>query len=473
MALRFFNTLTAREEEFIPLDPAMVRMYTCGPTVYNYAHIGNYRTFVFQDLLRRYLKYRGYRLLHVMNITDVEDKIIRNAQAAGQTIDEYTERYIQAFLEDTDTLRIERPELVVRATRHIPDMVELIQRLEQKGLTYRSDGSIYFRIAAFPGYGSIARLDLSGIKAGARVEVDEYEKEHPSDFALWKAPKEGEVSWDTPFGPGRPGWHIECSAMSMKYLGETLDIHTGGADLVFPHHANEIAQSEGATGKPFVRYWLHCEHLMVEGRKMSKSLGNQYTLRDLLAQGYQPDAIRYVLASVPYRKHLNFTFDGLHQASASLERLRNFRLRLQTDALAEGDNPQIAALLAAAVRSFEDAMDDNLNTAAAMGVVFDTLRALNIHADAGEMRAANAAAAQDLLRRFDSVFAVLEPPQPAAQSGAGDEAAFRREVEELLAQRAEARKRKDFAASDRIRQELAARGVVVEDTKDGVRWKKV
>jgi cysteinyl-tRNA synthetase len=465
MSLRFHNTLTGRLEEFVPLEPGHVRMYTCGPTVYNYAHIGNYRTFVFQDLLRRYLKYRGYQLLHVMNITDVEDKIIRDSKAAGLSLREFTDKYAKAFLDDIDTLRIDRPEYIVRATDHIQEMVDLIQRLEAKGLTYRSEGSIYFRIAAFPGYGKLARLDLAGILAGARVEVDEYEKEHPSDFALWKAPKPGEPSWDTALGPGRPGWHIECSAMSMKYLGETFDIHTGGTDLVFPHHANEIAQSEGATGKTFVRYWLHCEHLMVEGKKMSKSLGNQYTLGDLAKKGYRPDAIRYVLASVPYRKQLNFTEDGLKQAAASIERLRNFRLRLETDPLAEGENESIAVTIREAVAGFEQGMDDDLNTAAAMSMVFDAVRGLNIQADKGELRAGNAKAALDMLTRFDSVFQVLAPPQAAASDD------LSAKVEALLVRRADARKRKDFKAADGIRAELTALGVVVEDTKDGVRWK--
>ena len=268
MALRFYNTLTSREDEFAPLEGDRVRMYTCGPTVYDYAHIGNFRTFVFQDILRRYLKYRGYEMVQVMNLTDVEDKIIRNSQAAGMSLRDYTEKYTQAFLEDSAALRLEKPEFLVRATEHIEDMVALIRRLEEKGLTYRSEGSLYFRIAAFPGYGKLARVDLGGILSGARVDVDEYEKEHPRDFALWKAPKEGEPAWDTALGRGRPGWHIECSAMSMKYLGESFDVHTGGTDLVFPHHENEIAQSEGATGKPFVRYWLHCEHLIVDGKRM-------------------------------------------------------------------------------------------------------------------------------------------------------------------------------------------------------------
>ncbi len=466
MALRLYNTLTSREDEFAPLEDRRVRMYTCGPTVYDYAHIGNYRTFVFQDVLRRYLKYRGYQLLHVMNITDVDDRIIENSRDAGVSLREYTERYAAAFLEDAETLHLEKPERMVRATDHIQEMATLIQRLEERGLTYRSDGSIYFRIRAFPNYGKLARVDLGGILDGARVDADKYEKEHPRDFALWKAPKEGEPHWETAIGPGRPGWHIECSAMSMKYLGESFDIHAGGADLIFPHHENEIAQSEGATGKPFVRYWLHCEHLIVDGKKMSKSLGNYFTLRDLLQQGHRPEAVRYLLASVPYPKQLNFTMDGLHQAAASIDRLRNFRLRLQSDPLPEGENDRIAELVAQARSGFDAAMDDSLNTAAAMGVIFETVRTLNTAADGGDLRAGNARAALDLLDRFERLFAVLDTGAIPSRKGPTEA-----EIEALVAERARARERRDFAAADRIREQLLERGVIVEDTKEGVRWK--
>src|SRR5437870_1957618 len=310
----FQNTLTGRKEPFVPLHPGEVRMYTCGPTVYDFAHIGNFRTFVFQDILRRFLRMKGYRILQVMNLTDVDDRIIQNAAAAGIGIREYTEKYIRAFLEDTRTLNIQPPEHLARATDHIDDMVRLMQRLSEKSFTYSSDGSIYFRIAKFLGYGKLSKIDLSGIQAGARVDVDRYETADARDFALWKAPKPGEHFWETSIGPGRPGWHIECSAMAMKYLGETFDIHTGGVDLIFPHHENEIAQSEAATGKPFARFWLHAEFLLVESEKMSKSLGNFYTLRDLFARGHRPSALRFLLASVPYRRQLNFTMDGLQQA---------------------------------------------------------------------------------------------------------------------------------------------------------------
>ena len=348
MALRFYNTLTQQVETFTPLHDNVVRMYTCGPTVYNYVHIGNLRTFTFQDILRRWLRARGYTLDHVMNITDVEDKIIRNAAAQHKSIFEYTAQYTQAFLEDMQTLRLETPDRLAKATDHIPEMVAAIEKLNQRGFTYRSDGSVYYRIANFPHYGQLSHNDFSGIRAGARVDVDEYDKDDARDFVLWKAKKDGEPGWETPLGDGRPGWHIECSVMAMKYLGETLDIHTGGVDLIFPHHENEIAQSEAITGKPFVRYWLHAEHLIVEGQKMSKSLGNYYTLRDLLEKGYAPEAVRYLLASVPYRKKLNFTFDGLKAAATAIDRLRNYKLRLETAKFAEGVNEKIAQRTAAA-----------------------------------------------------------------------------------------------------------------------------
>ncbi|MGH9818193.1 MAG: cysteine--tRNA ligase, partial [Candidatus Acidiferrales bacterium] len=328
----FQNTLSGKKERFEPQRAGEVRMYTCGPTVYDYAHIGNYRTFVFQDILRRFLRSRGFTMRHVMNLTDVDDRIIENAAAQGISINQYTGKYSKAFLEDIAGLSVETPEHIVKATDHIEEMVALIERLGEKSFTYHSDGSIYYRIAQFPAYGKLSKIDFSGIRAGAseRIESDRYEKEDARDFALWKAPKPGEHSWQTRIGPGRPGWHIECSAMAMKYLGETLDIHTGGVDLAFPHHENEIAQSEAATGKPFARFWLHAEHLIIEGEKMSKSLGNAFTLRDLFEKGYKPSTLRFLLASVPYRRQFNFTMDGLQQAASSVERLRNFAARLKT-----------------------------------------------------------------------------------------------------------------------------------------------
>lgn len=475
--IRLHNTLGGKIEAFTPQKSDAVRMYTCGPTVYDYAHIGNYRTFVFQDILRRFLEFRGYKMNHVMNLTDVDDRIIANAAAAGVGIREYTEKYARAFFDDCKALSIEPPEHWIRATDHIDDMVKLIQRLQEKTYTYPSDGSIYYRIAKFPQYGRLSNIDVSGIQAGARVDVDRYEKESARDFALWKAPKPGEHFWETPIGRGRPGWHIECSAMAMKYLGETLDIHTGGIDLAFPHHENEIAQSEGATGKPFVRYWMHAEHLLVEGEKMSKSLGNFYTLRDLFAKGYKPSTLRFALASVPYRKQLNFTFDGLQQAASSVERLRNFSARLAQGKSPAGKQKGMAARIAAAAEEFDAGLSDDLNTARALAAAFDLLREINIAIDKGDFRQGDIAGAQEFLDNFDRVFAVMKDNDTeklrelgfgAAECGPSDA-----EIEKLIADRQAARQHRDFAASDRIRKELADRGIMVEDAKDGsVRWKR-
>src|SRR6202166_5037953 len=369
--IQLHNTLSGKIENFVPQKAGEVRMYTCGPTVYDYAHIGNYRTFVFQDILRRFLKLRGFKLNHVMNLTDVDDRIIANAAAAGVGIREYPEKFVQPFFTDCKTLSIESPEHWIRATDHIDDMVVLIQKLQANTYTYPSEGSIYYRITKFKDYGKLSKVDLSGIQAGARVDNDRYEKESARDFALWKAPKPGEQFWETSIGVGRPGWHIECSAMAMKYLGETLDIHTGGIDLAFPHHENEIAQSEAATGKQFVRYWLHAEHLLVEGEKMSKSLGNFFTLRDLFAKGYKPSALRFALASVPYRRQLNFTFDGLQQASSSVERLRNFADRLAQGKFPAGTKKGMAKRIAEAAEELDAGLSDDLNTARALGAVFE------------------------------------------------------------------------------------------------------
>src|SRR6202041_1624191 len=395
--IRFHNTMGGKIEAFAPQKGDGVRMYTCGPTVYDYAHIGNYRTFVFQDVLRRFLKLRGFKMNHVMNLTDVDDRIIANAAAAGVSIRDYTEKFVQAFFDDCKTLSIEAPEHWIRATDHIDDMVKLIERLQEKTYTYPSEGSIYYRIAKFPHYGQLSNIDVTGIQAGARVDVDRYEKESARDFALWKAPKPGEHFWETAIGKGRPGWHIECSAMAMKYLGETLDIHTGGIDLAFPHHENEIAQSEAATGKPFVRYWMHSEHLLVEGEKMSKSLGNFYTLRDLFKKGFKPSALRFALASVPYRKQLNFTFDGLQQAASSVERLRNFADRLVTGRFPEGQQPGMAERIAKAAEEFDAGLSDDLNTARALAAAFDLLREANIAMDKGDFRQEDVTAAQEFL----------------------------------------------------------------------------
>ena len=475
--IRFHNTLGGKLEPFTPQRSDGVRIYTCGPTVYDYAHIGNFRTFVFQDILRRFLKLRGYKLHHVMNLTDVDDRIIANAAAAGVSIRDYTEKFVHAFFDDCKTLSIEAPEHWIRATDHIEDMVKLIQRLQQNTFTYSSEGSIYYRIAKFPNYGKLSNIDVAGIQAGARVDVDRYEKESARDFALWKAPKPGEHFWDTPIGKGRPGWHIECSAMAMKYLGETLDIHTGGIDLAFPHHENEIAQSEGATAKPFVRYWLHAEHLLVEGEKMSKSLGNFYTLRDLFAKGYKPSTLRLCLASVPYRRQQNFTLSGLDQATSAIERLRNFADRLKQGKFPAGKNDGMAARIARAADEFDAGLSDDLNTARALAAVFDLLREANIAMDRGEFRQGDVAALQQFLATFDNVFAVLEDNDAAKLQalgyGAAEGAPADAEIDKLVADRIAAKKRRDFATADRIRKELADRGIIIEDARDGsVRWKR-
>jgi cysteinyl-tRNA synthetase len=468
MALRFYNTLTQQVEPFAPLHDNVVRMYTCGPTVYNFVHIGNLRTFTFQDILRRWLRARGYQLDHVMNITDVEDKIIRNAAAEHKSIAEYTAVYTQAFLDDSAALRLERPERMVKATDHIDDMAVAIEKLRDLGFTYLSDGSVYYRIANFPTYGKLSHNDFSGIRSGARVDVDEYDKADARDFVLWKTQKDGEPAWQTPLGAGRPGWHIECSVMAMKYLGQTLDIHTGGVDLIFPHHENEIAQSEALTGKPFVRFWLHAEHLSIDSQKMSKSLGNFYTLRDLLAMGYTPEVIRYQLAAVPYRKKLNFTFDGLKAAATSIDRLRNYKLRLETAKLAEGVNEKLIDRTAAATKAFDEALDDDLNTAEALAAAFEYVRDTNTAMDAGEFLSGNTTAALEFLERFDSVFDVLKKSPYANVS----DALFDADVEAKIAERTVAKKSKDFARADQIRRDLLEMGVIIEDTKEGVRWKR-
>ncbi len=461
--LKLHNTLTGTKEEFHPIEAGVVRLYTCGPTVYDYAHIGNFRTFVFQDLLRRYLRYCQYRLIDVMNITDVDDRIIQNARGQGMNLKEYTAKYTQAFFEDSKTLHIDLPELMPKATEHIPEMVDLIKRLEARGLTYRKDGSIYFSISRFPGYGKLSKTDFSGIQAGARVDTDKYEKENARDFALWKAAREGEDFWETEIGPGRPGWHIECSAMSMKYLGETFDIHCGGIDLVFPHHENEIAQSEGATGKPFVHYWIHPEFLIVDGEKMSKSLGNQFTLRDLLAKGISPEVLRYLLLSVHYRKQLNFTSDGLRQAQASIQRLEDFVLRMKELGGPPPPCPSFAAELERARNDFKEAMDDDLNTSAALAVIFDFVKATYQKVDQKSLSGGDARAAQEFVEEIDQLLKVLTP-----QAELLDE-----EIQKQIEARHEARRQRKFAESDRIRDWLLSQGIQLEDTRDGTRWKRI
>jgi cysteinyl-tRNA synthetase len=467
--MRLYNTLTRSEEAFGPAVDGTVRMYTCGLTVYARGHIGNFRTFVCVDVLRRTLKHLlGYRMRHVMNFTDVDDRTIAGAQKAGMDLRSYTDQYIAAFREDAQALGLEEVEDTPRATDEVNlrAMADLVDALDRTGHTYRSDGSIYFKISTLPTYGQLARLDREGMKPGARIDSDNYAKEDARDFVLWKAAKEGEPTWDLVDPPGRPGWHLECSAMALRLLGEPpIDIHAGGIDLVFPHHENEIAQSESLTGKPFARFWLHAEFLMVEGQKMSKSLGNYFTLRDILGRGYAPEAVRYLLASVPHRKTLNFTFDGLQSAKTAIERLRNFKLRLETGAFAEGSNPALADRTAAAQSQFMAAMDDDLNTAEALAAMFEYVREINSAMDAGEIRAENRAPALEFLARFDAVFAVL---QPTAESGQLGDA----EVEALVQARNEAKKARNFALSDQLRQQLLEQGIILEDTKSGTRWKR-
>ena len=462
--LRLKNTLTRTQEEFKPLDGNTVRMYACGPTVYDYGHIGNFRMFVSVDVLRRYLKYLGYELQHIMNITDIEDKIIRGMLASGKSLEEYTEFYTQEFLRDSDALNIERPEIIPYATRHLPQMIELMKRLAEGGHTYESDGSLYFSISSFPGYGKLSGLKLEGNVAGARVDVDEYDKADARDFVLWKAAKEeGEPRWPSPFGEGRPGWHLECSAMSMEYLGESFDIHCGGVDLIFPHHENEIAQSEGATGKPFVHFWVHTEFLLVEGEKMSKSKGNYYTVRQLIEQGHSPMAVRYLLLSVPYRTPLNFMLDGLRGAQTALEGLRNFRRRVADFDGAAGSHPRIQEIITRARTDFEAGMNDDLNTSKALAAVFEFRRDANTAMDAGEFGADDGRAALELLARIDSVLGVL---------GEEQQEILEPEIEAMIEQRNSARRNRDFKKADQIRVDLAARGIILEDTPQGTKWKR-
>jgi len=461
-SLRLHNTMSGQTETFTPLVAGQVRMYTCGPTVHDYAHIGNFRSFLFEDLLRRVLIQNGYQVTQVMNLTDVEDRIIKKAADKEITIDEFTEPYIEAFFEDLDTLRIERAEHYPRATRHILEMVSLIEVLNEKGHTYVSDGSTYFRIATFPRYGRLAHLDVSGLKAGARVDVDDYGKDDPRDFVLWKARKPGEESWDTPLGAGRPGWHIECSAMSMKYLGESFDIHTGGVDNIFPHHENEIAQSEAATGKTFARYWLHAQFLQdAVGEKMSKRLKNFSTLRDVLAEGYQPRAIRYALMTgAHYRSPLAFSPELLKAAGSAVKRLDEFAVRLgpiSSPLVGEGQGGGLDVQ-----QRWDDALCDDLNLPAAVGHLFEFIKTFNTRLESGKATADERAGAMAMLRHANRILDVITFPQ-----------AVDAEVERMIAERQAARDRRDFARADQIRQQLLAMGIQLDDTKDGTRWKRI
>jgi len=465
--LRFHNTLSGQLEEFRPLREGEVKFYFCGPTVWDYAHIGNFRSIgVFGDTLRRYLKFKGYRVTHVMNVTDVDDRIIERSQQAGLSLNDYTAKYIDALWEDFDALGCERPDIVPRATDHIPEMVALINRLTEGGHAYRSDDSIYFRITSFPDYGKLPKINFAGNIAGAseRIDTDKYDKEDARDFALWKSARSpDEAAWDAHIGRGRPGWHIECSAMSMKYLGETFDIHAGGIDLVFPHHENEIAQSEAATGKPFARYWLHAEHLKVEGETMSKSKGNYFTFRDLVGRGFDPVAIRYALLSVPFRKQLNFTLDDLRGHEKTVVSLRDFRARLIEARTEPGTNPVMRAAAARALEEFESGLDDDLNTSVALAAIHNLKREVNKALDSCEMYEDDRVDILNLIARFDSVLNIFGMPERGLLDA---------EIQTLIDERQEARRRRDFARADEVRDQLLARGIILEDTRDGVRWKR-
>jgi cysteinyl-tRNA synthetase len=499
-SLELFNTLSGRIERLEPVGAPALRMYACGPTVYNYQHIGNFRTFLHVDVLRRFLRQQGMAVEHVMNVTDVDDKIIRNAMAAGKSITEYTAQYEKAFFEDLEALGIEKPEHTPRATEHIPEMVRLVEKLAEKGVAYKTeDGSWYFRIAKDADYGKLSKKDFDGIEDGARVDVDEYEKDAARDFALWKAVKAGagdavggkpEPHWETALGAGRPGWHLECSAMAESLLGESFDLHAGGEDLMFPHHENEIAQSECATGKTFARHWMHVRFLLVEGKKMSKSEGNFYTLRDLLLKGHKASAIRYLLLSVPYRHQMNFTFEALAAATNAIDRLRTFHRRILKGEFKAPVNEAVRGATAKAAQDFTAALADDLNTASATAAISEMVRAANSAADAGTLGAENAEEILRVLTTFDGVFAVLidrdaeltraalewakdegrsgdASAELVAQMGATDEA-----IQALVDERTAAKKARNFARADAIRAELLAKGVVIEDAKDGVRWKR-
>lgn len=449
----------------MPIKEGEAGIYSCGPTVYDYAHIGNFRSYIFTDLLKRFLKFSGYKVRHIMNITDVEDKIIKSAVKEGVDINTFTEKYIEAFYKHLDTLRIQKAEVFPRATEHIKEMSDLIKRLDENGYVYQRDGSTYYNIGKFKEYGALAGIDRSQLKTGARIDSDEYDKENAEDFVLWKAKKEtSEPSWDTPYGEGRPGWHLECSAMSMKYLGEHFDIHSGGIDLVFPHHQNEIAQSEGATGKRFVNYWLHCAYLQVDGQKMSKSLGNTYTLNFLTDKGFDPVSIRYLLMSSHYRSPLNFTFEGVAQADAAVERLRDFKKRLERERPAGGDDEKSDGMITSAEKGFKSSMEEDLNISGALGEIFTFIRNINAMLDHGELSEGGRLSSLSLLDKWDTILDVLN--EDANQK---EDISW---INDLINKREEARKNRNWASADEIRNELLGRGIVLEDTPQGTIWKK-
>ena len=458
--LKLFNTLTRKIELFKPLHDAEVGIYTCGPTVYDYIHIGNCRAFVFADLLHRYLEYKGYKVKHVINLTDVDDKTIKGSQKEGIPLRKYTEKYAKAFFEDVATLNIKPAFKYPRATEHIKEMVKLVKKLLEKGYAYKAKDGIYYDISKFPEYGKLSKIDVSKLKKGARVNVQEYDKQEAADFALWKfwTPEDGDVFWETEIGKGRPGWHLECSAMSMKYLGETFDIHTGGVDLIFPHHENEIAQSEAATGKKFVNYWLHNEFILVNGKKMSKSLGNFFTLRDLLNKGYSWRAIRYALLSVHYREQLNISEESLESARSAIERIYDFLLRLK-ESNSKNTNENVEILVNNLLENFEKEMDNDLNISAALAVIFNFIKEINKL----ELTKEEAEEVKNAILKLDNVLGLkleelIQEKLP-------------KEIAELIKKREELRKNKQYQEADKIRDELKKKGILLEDTKEGTIWK--
>jgi len=462
--MNLHNTLSGRVEPFAPAEAGEVRMYVCGPTVYGRAHIGNFRSFVATDLLRRTLRYKGWRVKEVMNLTDVDDKIIHFASQAGKDLRSFTEPHIRSFDEDRATLRMESPELVPRATAHIPDMIGLVQKLVDRGHTYAADGSVYFKISTFPGYGRLSRLDVAGIKAGARVDTDKYDKENARDFVLWKSKRDepGWAQWDAPFGRGRPGWHLECPAMSMRYLGETFDLHCGGVDLIFPHHENEIAQSTCATGQPFARHWMHVMHLLVDNETMSKSKGNFYTIPDLVERGHRPDAVRYLLSAGHYRKPLNFTWDGLHQAATSIDKIHGFVRRLEDIDRDGPSSPAVEEVIRRARAAFDQALEDDLNTPEALAAVHELVNEGNRLLAEDALTREGAARLRAQVESMDSVFAVLTPGEDRLSP----------EEQGLFDARQEARRKREFQKADEHRKKLEEMGVILEDTPKGTRWRR-
>ncbi|MEW6456897.1 MAG: cysteine--tRNA ligase [Acidobacteriota bacterium] len=460
--LKLYNTLSRKKETFYPIEKWVVRLYTCGPTVYDFAHIGNFRSYIFGDLLKRYLKYLGYKVIHVMNITDVDDKTIAGARDNNLPLHQFTDKYIEAFLKDIKILNIQEPDFMPRATEHLDEMIKIIKVLLDKGFAYKKDGSVYFRISSFPKYGELSQIPIADSKTSRLADSDEYGKENVADFALWKLKKENEPYWDTEIGAGRPGWHIECSAMSMKYLGETFDVHAGGNDLIFPHHENEIAQSESFSGKKFVNFWLHCSHLIVNGEKMSKSKGNFYTLRDLLSMGFDPMDIRFLLISTHYRNVLNFTFESLNQANASLKRIKDFLYEIDTKKFPEGENPEIKEIINKAKNKFEKGLNDDLNISIALTAIFESITEIYKFINFNHLFEEDKKNIKNFLSSINNVLGIL--PEKSIHE-------LPEHIISKIKEREEARKKKDFEKADAIRDELFSMGIILEDAKDGVRWK--